>query len=135
MAWNCIGTKLASGSVDQTARIWHIEPHGHVRLLLIDPFFLCVWLNFVLIYFLINSYQENETANYVVLFHGLEETKGFYISLRSRPVFWVVVPEYGFRANGIKGHISHIKISSFEWRKHKLMFTKKCGRFAVCEKN
>lgn len=36
MAWNCIGTKLASGSVDQTARIWHIEPHhGHVSLLLI----------------------------------------------------------------------------------------------------
>lgn len=30
MAWNCIGTKLASGSVDQTARVWHIEPHGHV---------------------------------------------------------------------------------------------------------
>nr|GMC74519.1 THO complex subunit 3 [Ipomoea batatas] len=24
-----LGTKLASGSVDQTARIWHIEPHGH----------------------------------------------------------------------------------------------------------
>ena len=30
MAWNCTGTKLASGSVDQTARVWHIEPHGHV---------------------------------------------------------------------------------------------------------
>ena len=30
MAWNCTGTKLASGSVDQTARIWLIEPHGHV---------------------------------------------------------------------------------------------------------
>ncbi|CAL5392361.1 unnamed protein product [Camellia sinensis] len=29
VAWNCIGTKLASGSVDQTARIWHVEPHGH----------------------------------------------------------------------------------------------------------
>ncbi|CAN0922946.1 THO complex subunit 3 [Linum grandiflorum] len=29
VAWNCTGTKLASGSVDQTARIWHIEPHGH----------------------------------------------------------------------------------------------------------
>ncbi|TYH95974.1 hypothetical protein ES332_A12G145000v1 [Gossypium tomentosum] len=27
--WNCTGTKLASGSVDQTARVWHIEPHGH----------------------------------------------------------------------------------------------------------
>jgi WD40 repeat protein len=37
VAWNCIGTKLASGSVDQTARIWHIEPHGHVSLLLIPP--------------------------------------------------------------------------------------------------
>lgn len=33
MAWNCSGTKLASGSVDQTARIWHIEPHGHVSFL------------------------------------------------------------------------------------------------------
>ncbi|KAL5981327.1 THO complex subunit 3 [Asimina triloba] len=30
VAWNCTGTKLASGSVDQTARVWHIEPHGHV---------------------------------------------------------------------------------------------------------
>lgn len=30
VAWNCIGTKLASGSVDQTARIWHIDPHAHV---------------------------------------------------------------------------------------------------------
>lgn len=30
MAWNCTGTKLASGSVDQTARIWFIETHGHV---------------------------------------------------------------------------------------------------------
>lgn len=30
MAWNSNGTKLASGSVDQTARIWNIEPHGHV---------------------------------------------------------------------------------------------------------
>ncbi|XP_042037664.1 THO complex subunit 3-like isoform X2 [Salvia splendens] len=29
VAWNCAGTKLASGSVDQTARVWHIEPHGH----------------------------------------------------------------------------------------------------------
>ncbi|MED6112161.1 THO complex subunit 3, variant 2 [Stylosanthes scabra] len=32
VAWNCIGTKLASGSVDQTARIWHIEPHGHGKV-------------------------------------------------------------------------------------------------------
>lgn len=30
VAWNCTGTKLASGSVDQTARVWHIEPHSHV---------------------------------------------------------------------------------------------------------
>ncbi|KAH7283999.1 hypothetical protein KP509_34G034800 [Ceratopteris richardii] len=29
VAWNCTGRKLASGSVDQTARIWHIEPHSH----------------------------------------------------------------------------------------------------------
>ncbi len=33
VAWNCTGTKLASGSVDQTARLWHIEPHGHVCFL------------------------------------------------------------------------------------------------------
>lgn len=33
VAWNCSGTKLASGSVDQTARIWQIEPHGHVSFL------------------------------------------------------------------------------------------------------
>jgi WD40 repeat protein len=26
-----LGKKLASGSVDQTARIWHIEPHGHSK--------------------------------------------------------------------------------------------------------
>jgi WD40 repeat protein len=31
VAWNCLGKKLASGSVDQTARIWHIEPHGHSK--------------------------------------------------------------------------------------------------------
>ncbi|KAK8337102.1 hypothetical protein V6Z11_A09G165700 [Gossypium hirsutum] len=29
VAWNCTGTKLASGSVDQTARVWHIEPHDN----------------------------------------------------------------------------------------------------------
>ncbi|KAL2633966.1 hypothetical protein R1flu_005445 [Riccia fluitans] len=28
VAWNCTGKRLASGSVDQTARIWHIELHG-----------------------------------------------------------------------------------------------------------
>jgi hypothetical protein len=30
VAWNCIGTKLASGSIDHTARVWSIDPHGHV---------------------------------------------------------------------------------------------------------
>ncbi|KAI5321440.1 hypothetical protein L3X38_030511 [Prunus dulcis] len=29
LAWNYMGTKLTSCSVDQTARVWHIEPHGH----------------------------------------------------------------------------------------------------------
>uniref|UniRef100_A0A803MDA8 THO complex subunit 3 n=1 Tax=Chenopodium quinoa TaxID=63459 RepID=A0A803MDA8_CHEQI len=32
VAWNCIGTKLASGSVDQTARVWHIEPNNHGKV-------------------------------------------------------------------------------------------------------
>ncbi|RVX14600.1 THO complex subunit 3 [Vitis vinifera] len=32
VAWNCTGTKLASGSVDQTARIWLIEQHGHGKV-------------------------------------------------------------------------------------------------------
>ncbi|CAL8998720.1 unnamed protein product [Prunus brigantina] len=32
VAWNCTGSKLASGSVDQTARVWHIEPHGHGKV-------------------------------------------------------------------------------------------------------
>ncbi|CAH2069784.1 unnamed protein product [Thlaspi arvense] len=32
VAWNSNGTKLASGSVDQTARIWNIEPHGHSKV-------------------------------------------------------------------------------------------------------
>uniref|UniRef100_A0A803MKA3 THO complex subunit 3 n=1 Tax=Chenopodium quinoa TaxID=63459 RepID=A0A803MKA3_CHEQI len=32
VAWNCIGTKLASGSVDQTARVWHIEPNSHGKV-------------------------------------------------------------------------------------------------------
>ena len=30
VAWNCLGTKLASGSIDHTARVWSIDPHGHV---------------------------------------------------------------------------------------------------------
>ncbi|XP_078438959.1 transducin/WD40 repeat-like superfamily protein isoform X1 [Wolffia australiana] len=29
VAWNCTGTKLASGSVDHTARIWSIDPQSH----------------------------------------------------------------------------------------------------------
>ncbi|WMV40047.1 hypothetical protein MTR67_033432 [Solanum verrucosum] len=37
VAWNCSGTKLASGSVDQTARIWQIEPHGHYGEILHVP--------------------------------------------------------------------------------------------------
>lgn len=49
VAWNCIGTKLASGSVDQTARIWHIEPHGHVTLLLIVPSLSGFCFNFLLL--------------------------------------------------------------------------------------
>ncbi|CAA6661558.1 unnamed protein product [Spirodela intermedia] len=32
VAWNCTGTKLASGSVDHTARVWNIDPQGHVML-------------------------------------------------------------------------------------------------------
>ncbi|XP_068636359.1 THO complex subunit 3-like isoform X3 [Aristolochia californica] len=32
VAWNCTGVKVASGSVDQTARVWHIEPHGHGKV-------------------------------------------------------------------------------------------------------
>ncbi|URE16903.1 WD domain, G-beta repeat [Musa troglodytarum] len=32
VAWNCVGTKLASGSVDHTARIWNIDPHGHGKV-------------------------------------------------------------------------------------------------------
>ena len=47
VAWNCTGTKLASGSVDQTARVWHIEPHGHVS----SFFFLIIFLNFTFINF------------------------------------------------------------------------------------
>ncbi|KAL6200568.1 hypothetical protein ACLB2K_021461 [Fragaria x ananassa] len=30
VAWNFTGTKLASGSEDLTARVWHIEPHGNM---------------------------------------------------------------------------------------------------------
>jgi len=29
VAWNCAGSKLASGSVDQTARVWSIDETGH----------------------------------------------------------------------------------------------------------
>ncbi|CAI9260752.1 unnamed protein product [Lactuca saligna] len=32
VAWNYIGTKLAPGSVDQIAWVWHIEPHGHSKV-------------------------------------------------------------------------------------------------------
>ncbi|XP_072969317.1 THO complex subunit 3 [Typha angustifolia] len=32
VAWNCSGTKLASGSVDHTARVWNIDPHGHGKV-------------------------------------------------------------------------------------------------------
>ncbi|KAK1296635.1 WD-40 repeat-containing protein MSI2 [Acorus calamus] len=32
VAWNCTGTKLASGSVDHTARIWPIDPHSHGKV-------------------------------------------------------------------------------------------------------
>ncbi|XP_074556975.1 uncharacterized protein LOC141812924 isoform X2 [Curcuma longa] len=35
VAWNCPGTKLASGSVDHTARVWNIDAHGHT-----------VWINY-----------------------------------------------------------------------------------------
>ncbi|KAL5548773.1 hypothetical protein UlMin_004004 [Ulmus minor] len=38
VAWNCSGTKLASGSVDQTVRVCQIEPHRHcVDQLCWDP--------------------------------------------------------------------------------------------------
>uniref|UniRef100_A0A0E0QPD8 Anaphase-promoting complex subunit 4-like WD40 domain-containing protein n=1 Tax=Oryza rufipogon TaxID=4529 RepID=A0A0E0QPD8_ORYRU len=32
VAWNCLGTKLASGSIDHTARVWSIDPHGHSKV-------------------------------------------------------------------------------------------------------
>ncbi|XP_042432425.1 THO complex subunit 3-like [Zingiber officinale] len=32
VAWNCLGTKLASGSVDHTARVWNIDAHGHGKV-------------------------------------------------------------------------------------------------------
>uniref|UniRef100_A0ACD5XQX0 Uncharacterized protein n=1 Tax=Avena sativa TaxID=4498 RepID=A0ACD5XQX0_AVESA len=32
VAWNCTGTKLASGSIDHTARVWSIDPHGHSKV-------------------------------------------------------------------------------------------------------
>lgn len=31
MAWNCVGKKLASGSVDQTAHILSLDSHGSIR--------------------------------------------------------------------------------------------------------
>ncbi|ONH99530.1 hypothetical protein PRUPE_6G035000 [Prunus persica] len=36
LAWNYMGTKLTSCSVDQTARVWHIEPHGHGKVKVIE---------------------------------------------------------------------------------------------------
>lgn len=90
VAWNCIGTKLASGSVDQTARIWHIEPHGHVSLILKPskfihfsfPLTFCYnWLVFVME--IISPFH----------FHGLGETKAICISLRHRLVFLFVLSE------------------------------------------
>lgn len=30
--WNCTGKYLASGSVDQTARVWNIESHINVKI-------------------------------------------------------------------------------------------------------
>jgi hypothetical protein len=30
--WNCVGKYLASGSVDQTARIWNVESHSSVNI-------------------------------------------------------------------------------------------------------
>lgn len=32
VAWNCTGTKLASGSIDHTARVWNIDPHSHGKV-------------------------------------------------------------------------------------------------------
>ncbi|ONM54084.1 THO complex subunit 3 [Zea mays] len=32
VAWNCLGTKLASGSIDHTARVWSIDPHVHSKV-------------------------------------------------------------------------------------------------------
>ncbi|KAJ0988183.1 hypothetical protein J5N97_006539 [Dioscorea zingiberensis] len=32
VAWNITGTKLASGSIDHTARVWNIDPHGHGKV-------------------------------------------------------------------------------------------------------
>ena len=49
MAWNSNGTKLASGSVDQTARVWTIEPHGHVISLPLS-FKVCVFMEKVMIF-------------------------------------------------------------------------------------
>ncbi|MQM01461.1 hypothetical protein Taro_034225 [Colocasia esculenta] len=32
VAWNCVGMKVASGSVDHTARVWNVDPHGHGKV-------------------------------------------------------------------------------------------------------
>lgn len=52
MAWNCTGTKLASGSVDQTARVWHIEPHGHVKFLV---FIICLLVDSAMLLFFLGG--------------------------------------------------------------------------------
>ena len=43
--WNCTGKYLASGSVDQTARVWDVEHHSSVMTqtnLFFFRFCLCV---------------------------------------------------------------------------------------------
>lgn len=44
VVWNCLGTKLASGSVDHTARVSSIDAYGHVILLPHCAFYFC-WLD------------------------------------------------------------------------------------------
>lgn len=61
VAWNCTGTKLASGSVDQTARVWYIEPHGHVRFLI--PLELWYFpLNWILFIFFFLVFEQLNLA-------------------------------------------------------------------------